>query len=453
MYLGLLFSTPPRPKAAMFLSWKPSSEGGWPTLTKLPVCFDPVTAKKTGLQACANCRARKVKCIWVVGGCERCKSTGRECIYEATTASAAKSARRRSKVASSTGAGRGTGLKITATAEETSAAPSDGAWPSSHTSHDTAMSGSTSTPTSQEAATATGESSKMHSPIETPMPDMAFFGGNLAAVDPWDAVDPWEADAWVSASLHVSPVAGSASMSTTLGTAAASSTTNPGAGTMTKPRRVPPDDSDVAQCRCLRRLVVLVDEIESIVDGHGLTPLDGAMAAHKEALGRGAAMLQCAACTGRFENMMILSLLVDKLVRVCRRVAEACAAGLGGESSSSASSSSGGDSKTAPDAAPRLSLRGRGGTGPDTPVPPGRHGPDGRVYSVDAPDEYLFVVAGLLRFQLLQLFDLTQQLRQVAACAASDPMSRRLGACGEAVRDMLREAGLAPAEENDVPSI
>ena len=64
-------------KQIMFLSWKPSSEGGWETLTKLPVGFDPVTAKKTGLQACSNCRARKVKCIWVVGGCERCKSSVR----------------------------------------------------------------------------------------------------------------------------------------------------------------------------------------------------------------------------------------------------------------------------------------------------------------------------------------------------------------------------------------
>ncbi|KAI0902752.1 hypothetical protein F4823DRAFT_392765 [Ustulina deusta] len=181
------------PKPAMFLSWKRSSEGGCEILTKLPVGFDPVTANKTGLQACSNCRARKVKCIWVVGGCERCKSSGRECIYETTTASAAIRARRKSK-----GASTGAGLAITAPADQTAdataspPAPGEARWaqkpprrpvatategtstaPSaeaslpSHTSHDTAMSESTSTPISQEA-TATGESSKMYSLVSSP---------------------------------------------------------------------------------------------------------------------------------------------------------------------------------------------------------------------------------------------------------------------------------------------
>ncbi|KAI0467420.1 hypothetical protein F4859DRAFT_243124 [Xylaria cf. heliscus] len=509
----------------MFLSWKPSSEGGWETLTKLPVGFDPVTAKKTGLQACSNCRARKVKCIWVVGGCERCKSSGRECIYETTTASGTKGSRRKSKGAS-TGTSRDTGPAITALEDQaadatasppapgearwaqkpsrpagtvargTSAATSAGASLPSHTSHDTTMSESSSTPISQEA-TVTGESSRTHSlagpemDVDLMMPFMGSLGGAdrvllsssatnspgsilenhfadmgkravgvtpthldiLAGVDPWETFDPWEANAWVPTPLHMSAV--------TVPTASSSTgpLTKPGGGG--RAAKVPlhndsdeddeddDDDDEAAPCWCLRRLVVLVDEIESIVDGHGLMSLDGAMAAHKEALGRGAAMLQCTACTGRVENMMILALLVDKLVRVCRRVGEACATGLtSGESSKGTSSSSSSNSSDY-----RLILRSRSGGVPDTPVPPGRHGADGRVYSVDAPDEYLFVVAGLLRFQLLQLFDLTQQLRLVAACAASGPMSRRLSVCSKALRDMLREAELTPTEQSDAPLI
>ena len=276
----------------------------------------------------------------------------------------------------------------------------------------------------------------------------------LAGVDPWDAFDPWEANAWVPTSLDVSPVTASSGAGPLPKLSGGRSVQAPlnhdGDEDNDNDDDDDDDDSDASNCWCLRRLVVMVDEIESIVDGHGLMSLDGAMAAHKEALGRGAAMLQCAACTGRVENMMILALLVDKLVRVCRRVGEVCTTGRSGDKSTNSSSDY---RTTASDAMPWLLLWGRSGHAPDTPAPPGRHGTDGRVYSVDSLDEYLFVVGGLLRYQMLQLFDLTQQLRHVAVCAASAPMSRRLGVCSKALRDMLREVGLAPAEESGPPLI
>ncbi|KAI1811315.1 hypothetical protein GGS20DRAFT_588668 [Poronia punctata] len=505
----------------MFLSWKPSSKGGWETLTKLPVGFDPVTAKRTGLQACSNCRARKVKCIWVVGGCERCISSGRECIYETTTSGSGKSSRRKSKGAS-TGAAATSSASASdqqqqtaeeaATTSSSSSPPATGkkarwsrksskqaeegtssAPPSevpSDKSHDTAMSETTSTPISQDT-TVTGDSSKMPSLVGSEMdmdvddfmmPFMDSLGGNnmnlmgssgatspgsilennyttsdmgkrpacvtpshldmLAGVDSWEAFDTWESNGWVPTSLDISPIAAP----TTAGPSSkALNLTNYG-DEVDEDDEEEDDDDDGAACWCLRRLVVLVDEIESIVDGHDLMSLDGAMAAHKEALGRGAAMLQCAACTSRAENMMILAILVDKLVRVCRRVGEACAMGLNsnGERSMSRSSSTSDLRPGSSGTAPWLLLRGP----PDTPAP----GEDGRVYNVDAPDEYLFVVAGLLRFQLLQLYDLTQQLRHVAACTSSGPMSRRLGVCSKALREMLREAGLEPSGENELPS-
>lgn len=201
---------------------------------------------------------------------------------------------------------------------------------------------------------------------------------------------------------------------------------------------------DSSPCQCLHRLVILVDEIESIVDRNGIKSLDGALAAHKEALGCGAQMLDCLACTSRVENMIILTLMVDKLVSMCSHVAKVCCMGLqahGGESSTG--------SDNTPETTPLLSLQSHTNTdrhrlsyqeldrGPTTTT---------RVYSIDSSDEYLFIVAGILRFQLQQLYNLARKLQEVSAPFASDTMSRRLGKCNEAVQDMLRKAGLIPSK-------
>ncbi|KAI0533244.1 hypothetical protein GGR58DRAFT_506571 [Xylaria digitata] len=205
--------------------------------------------------------------------------------------------------------------------------------------------------------------------------------------------------------------------------------------------------SDSNTCQCLHRVVILVDEIESIVDRNGLESLDGALAAHKEALGCGFKMLDCLTCTSRVENMIILTLMVDKLVRMCGYISEACCTGLrvGGSECKTGSGK-------ALEATPLLSLQNHTSTND--------HGLDyrelsqpanstTRVYSIDSPNEYLFMVAGILRFQLQELFNLTRQLREVSVPLASDTMSRRLAACNEAVKEMLRKEGLTPFEATE----
>jgi hypothetical protein len=202
--------------------------------------------------------------------------------------------------------------------------------------------------------------------------------------------------------------------------------------------------SDGSQCQCLRRIVILVDEIVSIVDRDGLQSLDSALAAQKEALGCGARMLECLDCTRRVENMIILALMVDKLVRMCTHVSEACCAGLraiGGKSST--------DKHKIVGMAPLLSLQCHTNTnrqGPAHQELDRGANPTTRVYSVDSSDEYFFVMAGILRFQLLELSNLSRQLGRAAAPLASDTISQRLAACNEVVDDMLNKAGLASSE-------
>lgn len=202
--------------------------------------------------------------------------------------------------------------------------------------------------------------------------------------------------------------------------------------------------SDSSPCQCLRRLVILVDEIESIGDRNGLESLDGALASHKEALGCGAKMLSCLDCTGRIENMIILTLMVYKLVRMCSNFAEVCFAGHRCESST-------GTHKIF-EKPPLLSLQCHPNTRRQEPAQPELNrsaNTISRMYSIDSSDEYLFIMAGILRFQLLQLSNLTGQLRRVSAPLASDTISRRLAACNEAVEDMLSKAGLTPPDASE----
>lgn len=211
-------------------------------------------------------------------------------------------------------------------------------------------------------------------------------------------------------------------------------------------------------CGCLVQVVHLVEEIDSLVETDGLKSLDSALAAHKEALGCGTKMLRCQDCTGRTENLIMLTLMVDKLVRMCKDVSEACCAGLrttSGTVDTNVNIITSHDIQTSRDI-PLLTLQnhndndsqqqkgGRGaGSAGGTTTPSSK---DTRVYSVDSSAEYLFVVAGILRFQLLQLFNLTEQLRRVTAPLVSDRISQRIKSCSEAIMEMMYKAGFTPCE-------
>ncbi|KAI0556189.1 hypothetical protein F4679DRAFT_578310 [Xylaria curta] len=215
------------------------------------------------------------------------------------------------------------------------------------------------------------------------------------------------------------------------GELASTPTVTPIHGFRTSHERQMPESGGL--CGCLTHVVHLLEEIDALVERDGLKSLDGALAAHKEALGCGATMLRCRVCTGRVENMIMLALMVDKLVRMCKDVSEACCVGL--------RKMSGADDTEMP---PLLTLQRHNDTdnqqwGRSATTSPSTNA---RVYSIDSPAEYFFVIEGILRFQLLQLFNLTQQLRGVTAPLASDRISQRITAGNEAIMAMLREVGL-----------
>ncbi|KAI0514716.1 hypothetical protein F5B22DRAFT_610507 [Xylaria bambusicola] len=415
----------------MFLSWKQSGEGNGAIHTKLPMTFDPVKGKTQSPQACAGCRARKVKCIWDGGGCERCKTAGRECIYEATRGG--NSTRRKSRHDAS-GPGASTkSIKRARTTDESA----DPAEPLS-TNQSSQDVSAAETATVQTSGSSCDDTELLC--MSSPSTETIFVDSNLDA-SMLDMNIDLDADTTNSFNQEIStdliPMHGVTLGDLVQWTGEPWSSTTPSLPTPVSefPSCYEGKLSDGNPCQCLRRLVILVDEIESIAHRNILNSPDRALAAQKEAIGCGTEMMDCTACTSRVENMIILTLMVDKLVQTCNQLAEACCAEL--------------KNKPPGTKTPRLSLQsntevashslGHGGPEMEPNSP-------SRVYSINSSVEYFFVMAGILRFQLLELFNLTQQLQIVVAPLASDTIGQRLKMCTEAVKDLLNRAGLTPLE-------
>ncbi|KAK5637279.1 hypothetical protein RRF57_012992 [Xylaria bambusicola] len=415
--------------SSMFLSWKQSGEGNGATHTKLPMTFDPVKGKTQSPQACAGCRARKVKCIWDGGGCERCKVAGRECIYEATKGG--NGARRRSK---HDGSGPGTttrSIKRPRTADE-SADPAE-PLTINQALQDVSAIGTTIV---QSSGSSFDDTELLC--MSSPSTETVFVNSNIDA-SMMDMNIDLDADTTNSFSQEISTDLGPMH-GVTLGDLVqwtgepwSSTTTSLPTPVSEYPSCYERKLSDSNPCQCLRRLVILVDEIESIAHRNILSSPDSALAAQKEAIGCGTKMIDCTACTSRVENMIILTLMVDKLVQICSQLAEACCAELRNRPSGT---------KT-----PRLLLQSNTEVTNDNlghQVPEMEANSSSRVYNINSSVEYFFVMAGILRFQLLELFNLTQQLQIVVAPLASDTIGQRLKTCSEAVRDLMNRAGLTP---------
>ncbi|KAJ2986552.1 hypothetical protein NUW58_g4971 [Xylaria curta] len=435
----------------MFLCWKHRDE------KNRMATFDPATGKTQSPQACSSCRARKVKCIWDRGGCERCKTSGRECTFEANSRRKSKNEDRTSHAG--TGNKRRT-LKTIAGVDMATNQADKPTWPSSPTSSVSASGQNMNEHghfSAMTAAVARIENPIMSSPSNDT--DLLRMFSTIAQTNAESMflISPTELDVTAdgSFSLEKDRVP---NITTGLETEEALMfdvlVTTPweelGYASNTAHER---QSSDSESCQCLHRLVVLVDEIESIVHRNHLGSLDSALAANKEALGCGAQMLNCIDCIRRVENMIILVLAVDKAVRMCSRVAEVCYAGLptcrGGSSTKK---------HTTLETPLLLSLQTQlQSTGNDNTDQnyirqdlDGNNNPSMRVYSIDTSDEYFFIIAGILRFQLLQLSSLTTQFRRVTAPLASETINQRLAACAGAVEDMLSKAGLSTAETANV---
>ncbi|KAI0187179.1 hypothetical protein EV127DRAFT_513846 [Xylaria flabelliformis] len=396
----------------MFLSWKSSGGRNQVPDTNRPIAFDPVTAKTQTSQACSNCRTRKLN------------------------AKAVTNARRRSKHGSSV-----TGHDTQWTEAEQAANPSSSPSPPG-TTHQTVMTQPRrpSDATASDKGLAQCESCGILSgvfSVDVPSTvESMFVSGDMDMISRLDmdidADGGTASGQWKDSAPDVLAGLEAEDDVAYTGVLASTPTVTPGHAFRASHERQMPESGGL--CGCLTQVVHLVEEIDALVERDGLESLDGALAAHKEALGCGATMLRCRVCTGRLENMIMLALMVDKLVRICKDVSEACCVGL---------QKMGGAVDT--EIPPLLTLQRHKDTDNQQP---GRRAnttnpsTNTRVYSVDSSAEYFFVVAGILRFQLLQLFNLTQQLRGVTAPLSSDRISQRITAGSEAVMDMMCKAGL-----------
>ncbi|KAI0859276.1 hypothetical protein F4860DRAFT_515922 [Xylaria cubensis] len=395
----------------MFLSWKSSDGRNQVPDTNRPIAFDPVTAKTQTSQACSNCRARKLN------------------------AKAVTNARRRSKHGSSV-----TGPDTQWTEAEQAANPSSSPSPPG-TTNQTVMtqprrpSDATTSDKGLAQCESCGISSSVFSVDVPSTVESMFVNGDMDMISRLDM--DIDADGgimsgqWKESAPDVLTGLEAEDDVTYTGALASTATVTPGHALRTSHERQMPESGGL--CGCLAQVVNLVEEIDALVERDRLESLDGALAAHKEALGCGATMLRCRVCTGRLENMIMLALMVDKLVRMCKDVSEACCAGL---------RKMGGAVEM--EVPPLLTLQRHNDTdnhqwGSSATTSPSTNT---RIYSVDSSAEYFFVVAGILRFQLLQLFNLTQQLRGVTAPLSSDRISQRITAGSEAVIAMMCKAGL-----------
>lgn len=70
----------------------------------------------------------------------------------------------------------------------------------------------------------------------------------------------------------------------------------------------------------MQTIAFLLEQLENKSSSIESTALDSALASHKEALNHCNAMLRCAKCTARSENMMLLAFVCEKLVTLCEKV-------------------------------------------------------------------------------------------------------------------------------------
>ncbi|KAK3321253.1 hypothetical protein B0T19DRAFT_431940 [Cercophora scortea] len=214
-------------------------------------------------------------------------------------------------------------------------------------------------------------------------------------------------------------------------------------------------NTTLGSCTCLHRAVVLLSELESrsaIIDGGDslsntipAMSVDSLLTTHKETVGHGTTMLDCAACRARVENMTILAFLADKLAQLWRRtiVSDMLVLSVGNNEMTTAVGTPSGLVSVN-----NLNVGANTGTkySETTPMNPSES-PTGLAprptptctpllpltlgtYTASASDECAEVVRALVAFQLRRLHLLAHRLRQIAAqLGGSDTMERRVTAC------------------------
>lgn len=452
----------------MFNSWALHADG---EVRERKRSFDPETGKTSCPQACGHCRNKKVKCTGEKTGCKRCEALGRVCVYTQSTRGQNGAAGERANQSDSERAAkrRSQSPKNTAlTGSTAKAAPDDPIFvagddisaetssiksrhqdtPPSPAPGDLSSSSASSEPSSTCSAIFATEDFDM-TDVKIPTDFNArledFFvdleGRTASGYDIHEPIAAKSIDI-SSSQLTQSPIEGTAGVSldflnhnTTLDDADSSygpfyTGTEPHEimELITKPEHtftyiptpvsptLPSFPTDI-NCRCLQRIVLLMDEVEDMLGDDPPDPSKDSpatsLAAHKEAVRHVQAMLGCDSCISSADNMTIVTFLVSKLAQLCRRVSDLIATSgkSGGSTASAATTTTTENDKN----------MGIGG------------------YKVESDEEYRVVIGGLLGLQLRKLNFAVQQLTQVSSKLESHAMSRRLGAVKRTLASLLAQ--------------
>ncbi|TDZ29034.1 hypothetical protein C8035_v004571 [Colletotrichum spinosum] len=138
---------------------------------------------------------------------------------------------------------------------------------------------------------------------------------------------------------------------------------------------------ECGDCTCLQPVVFMLDELETEQSAAVARGVDFALASVKEALNHCRDLLCCPRCCSRPEHVTLLTMLADKLARLCELIAAEFRRDVGG---------GGGDEKRPPF---DLCLG---------------------HYEIDADWEWIAVVGGLIGIQLQALLSVTDKIRELS---------------------------------------
>lgn len=77
-------------------------------------------------------------------------------------------------------------------------------------------------------------------------------------------------------------------------------------------------------CECLSRAVQILEELENLIRQKRPNSIDSILSVQKQALTHGSKMVECGTCRALSASMLLLSLVSEKLVTLCERVANSC---------------------------------------------------------------------------------------------------------------------------------
>ncbi|KAK2753897.1 hypothetical protein FQN54_007256 [Arachnomyces sp. PD_36] len=77
-------------------------------------------------------------------------------------------------------------------------------------------------------------------------------------------------------------------------------------------------------CQCLGRAIHILEDLENLIRQKKPNSIDSILSVQKQALVHGSKMVECKNCNALSASMLLLSLVSEKLVTLCERVATSC---------------------------------------------------------------------------------------------------------------------------------